>query len=184
MWADDERETWTTGKHEAYLQFLCRRTHNTEATAYDLLEDLQGKQIPAVLAHSYLRDPSDQSSGELSQFLNRPGLLLEYVEGFPLTDLAEQRPKEDWQYVCDEAIRIVHLINERGVCNKDIKTLSFIVRDDHDVGKLRVYMIDFGLCAFRSEAEDEIELRGLQADEDQEGAVGRVMESRLDGGFK
>lgn len=45
-------------------------------------------------------------------------------------------------------------------------------------------MIDFGLCMFRSQAKDGTEFTEWQADQDEEGATGRVMQTKLQGGYK
>lgn len=133
-WADEERDEWTKVEHEAYLQFWCRKTCNTERTVYDLLRDLQGKHVPTVFARPCIRDTSDPVSGSASGYLDRPGLLLEYIQGFPLTDLASRQPREDWQGLCEEAILILHLISQKGICNKDVRTRSFILRPNKRAG--------------------------------------------------
>lgn len=184
-WVDDEhREMWNREQHEAYLQYLCRRTYNTESDAYSLLHDMQGKHVPRLFARLLLR--SSDSSAAHEMYLDCPGILLEYIQGFPLTDLADNAPEKDWQYICEDAIRIVHLIGDRGICNRDVTTRSFIVREDPGPGPrtFKVFMTDFGLCVFRSQAKNDREFNEWQADEDEEGAVGRVVETRLKGGFK
>ena len=180
-WADDQRETWNEAQHEAYLQYLCRRTYDMEKDAYKKLHDMQGKHIPRLFARPVLQSSSD--SGSANEYLDCPAILLEYIEGFPLTTLADNAPKKDWQSVCEDAIRVVHMIGDRGICNKDVRTRSFIVREDPETKKFDVFMIDFGLCVFRSQAKSDREFNEWQADEDEEGAVGRVMERNLKGGF-
>jgi hypothetical protein len=44
-------------------------------------------------------------------------------------------------------------------------------------------MIDFGLCVFRSQAKSDREFNLWQAEQDEEGACGCVMEDYLKGGF-
>jgi hypothetical protein len=179
-WADEEDMNWTKAQREAYLQYACHRIYKTEKEAYKNLHDIQGKHIPRLLARPFL-PLSD--SGIANKYLDCPGLLLDYIQGFPLTDLADEAPKEDWQYVCEDAVRVVNLIGDRGVCNQDVKTRSFIVSKDPSTGKLKVFMIDFGLCMFRSQAKSDREFNAWQADYDEEGACGRVMEHNLKGGF-
>ncbi|KAN0081159.1 hypothetical protein V8E54_004363 [Elaphomyces granulatus] len=82
------------------------------------------------------------------------------------------------QYVCEDAIRVVHMIGDQGVCNRDVKTRSFIVCKDPGTGKWKVFMTDFGLCFFRSQAKSDREFNSWQADEDEEGPAGRGFEYR------
>jgi hypothetical protein len=179
-WADKEHVKWTRAQHEAYLQYACHRIYKTEKEAYKNLHDIQGKHIPRLHARPCLQ-LSD--SGLPNKYLDCPGLLLDYIQGFPLTFLADEAPKEDWQYVCEDAIRVVNLIGDRGVCNRDVKTRSFIVSKYPSTGMLKVFMIDFGLCLFRSQAKSDREFNMWQAVEDEEGACGCVMEYNLKGGF-
>ena len=41
--------------------------------------------------------------------------MLEYVQGFHLTNLEEFAPKAAWQQICDEAIRIINRIGDRDI---------------------------------------------------------------------
>jgi hypothetical protein len=178
-WADEPRE-WNDAQCEAYLQYICHRTYKMEKEAYKNLRDIQGKHVPRLLARPFLQL---SGSGLANKYFDCPGILLEYIQGFPLTDLADNAPKKDWQYVCEDAIRVVHMIGDRGVCNRDVKTRSFIVCKE-GTGKWKVFMIDFGLCFFRSQAKSDREFNGWQATVDEEGATGRVMEWNLKGGFE
>jgi hypothetical protein len=51
-------------------------------------------------------------------------------------------------------------------------------------GKLKVFMTDFGMCLLRGQAKSDKEFNAWQAEEDEEGAIGLVMQSNLKGGFK
>jgi hypothetical protein len=76
------------------------------------------------------------------------------------------------------------MIGDQGVCNRDVKTRSFIVCKDPGTGKWKVFMTDFGLCFFRSQAKSDREFNSWQADEDEEGPAGRVMQNNLKRGFR
>lgn len=101
-----------------------------------------------------------------------------------MTDIALHAPREDWQQICEEAIQIVNRIGDRDIRNEDIKTRSFIVRKDPNTEQFKVFMIDFGACVLRRPDEDDDEWREWKAMQDEEGAIGMVMQSKLDGGFK
>lgn len=66
--------------------------------------------------------------------------------------------------------------------NKDVKTKNIIMRKEPE-GKFKVVMIDFALCHFRREYKSEEDWREFKAYEDEEGAVGYVMQRYLQGGF-
>lgn len=86
---------------------------------YDILKDIQGKTIPQLFASVTITScSSPQGSNE---YLDIPGILLQYINGFPLTAVAAHAPKETWQSLCEEAIQIVHLMNDRGTLNQDVK---------------------------------------------------------------
>ncbi|OXV11716.1 hypothetical protein Egran_00522 [Elaphomyces granulatus] len=69
-------------QREAYLQYACHRIYKTEKEAYKNLHDIQGKHIPRLLARPFLQ-LSD--SGLANKYLDCPGILLENIQGFPLT---------------------------------------------------------------------------------------------------
>ena len=184
-WADECYQSWSKAEKEAYCQHLCHRIFKTEREAYSLLKSLQGKHIPRVYDEVYL-EPNmlSNSYSEHDYRHNHPGMILEYIQGFPLTDLDINIPKPFWQSICDQAISVVHLVGKNGVCNEDLRTRNFIVRLNGDEADFGVFMIDFGKCSFRQDAKDLNEFREWQAHQDEEGAVGRVMETKLGDGYK
>ncbi|KAF1962645.1 hypothetical protein CC80DRAFT_521704 [Byssothecium circinans] len=181
-WAEKERKNWNKAQHEAFLQYSCRKFYNVEAEVYDRLYDVQGKDVPRFFARLSMDPPSNSTLD--GEYLGIPGILLKFIRGFPLTDIANHAPRDDWQYICEDSIHIVNLIGDRGIRNGDVKTRNFLVRKNADTRKFKVFMIDFGLCTFRKQNEDDREWRELKALEDEEGAVGLVMERKLNGGFK
>lgn len=175
----ENRSKWSKTQHEANLQFLCRGIYHTEKQAYEIMRDLQGKHVPRVFAYPWL-----QLSNSANAHLDSPGILMEYVQGYPLTDIEDNAPKEDWQYICDEAIQIIQLICVRGVLNHDIKPRSFKVYQNPDMKMPKLCMMDFGQCTFRRKEESTRVFREMQALEDEEGAIGYIMEGKLKGGYK
>lgn len=85
-------------------------------------------------------------------------------------------------------IRIINLIGGRGIRDEDVKTRSFIVRNNPSKYGPRttptdVVMIDFGSCVLRTKDQDDRDWREWKAMQDEEGAIGMVMERKLNGGF-
>ncbi|KAE8337609.1 hypothetical protein BDV24DRAFT_139881 [Aspergillus arachidicola] len=83
---------------------------------------------------------------------------------------------------CEQAICIVHHIGDRGILNEDVKTRSFTIQNNSE-GMFKMLMLDFALCDFRRDYKSEEEWWEWKATQDEEGAVGFVMQSKLQGGF-
>ena len=169
---------------EAWLKYFSHYFYVTESDVYTRLQKLQGEDIPHLAARVLLKSSSNTTG--FYKYLDCPRIILEFLEGFALTDIEQHAPAADWQHICEEAIRIINKISDHGIRNEDVNTRSFIIGRDLVSGttQYKVCMIDFGACILREPNEDEQVWRYLKADQDEEGAVGKVMESNLRGGFK
>ncbi|THY81757.1 hypothetical protein D6C92_10259 [Aureobasidium pullulans] len=194
---------WSAAKWEAYLQWQSTAYYEMEKKAYELMTDLQGKDVPKMFGEVFLdlpfgvqedididipdHDEEDSASinwaGSDPLISSIPGLLLQHVDGFHLTDLSANPPREHWQSTVDSAIAALHRIQDCGILNRDVNTRSFII----DPVTHKAKMIDFGLVSFRKNAQDHEEWDRAQATMDEEGAVGLLMQSYLEeqagGGF-
>lgn len=173
---------WNSSEEETYLHDYMQGLYETEIQVYDTLTDMQGNDIPRLFSCVTMPSFSPTQNNLVSDYIDIPGILLQYVEGFPLTDIALCAPRDSWQSICEDAIRIVHLVGDRGILNEDVKTRSFVVQS-RPGNRFHVFMIDFALCNFREEYPDEIEWEKCKARQDEEGAVGFVMQKNLQGGF-
>ncbi|KAJ5714368.1 uncharacterized protein N7483_011549 [Penicillium malachiteum] len=126
-------EPWNKVQEEAYLHDHLLDLYKTELMVYNLLKDLQGKDIPGLFATVLIPGTDTDILEPVTQGF--PGILSKHIEGFPLTNIAHHAPKETWQSICDEAIRILHLLGDRGILNEDVKTRSFIVNLDSEQPK-------------------------------------------------
>jgi serine/threonine protein kinase len=70
------------------------------------------------------------------------------------------------------------MIMRRGVRNRDVKPRNTLIFQSGFHGKFKVVMIDFGACVIRT-TESDRDWRAEEAYEDQEGAVGQLMEHLL-----
>ncbi|KAJ5245117.1 hypothetical protein N7489_005213 [Penicillium chrysogenum] len=175
-----EGSTWSAAMDETYLHDHMLDLYKTEVQVYNTLKEIQGTDIPKLLASAVIPIPClGQTS---SEYTDIPGILLQYIEGFPLTDIEEYTPRESWQAICEDAIRVINRIGDLGILNEDVKTRSFIVRKDAGNG-FKVTMIDFALCKFRQDYKDVYDWDKWKSIQDEEGAVGYVMQRRLKGGF-
>lgn len=182
FWLGDNWPDWSKAQQEAYLQKISVDSYNVEKRAYGLLQDMQGNQIPHIFAHVSVR-----SSDEPNEYLDPPGFVLEYIEGYRLTELERKAPRKAWQGVCDEALQIVHAISDHGTCNQEVRPRSFVVHEmlsGPGTKEYKVFMTDFGMCLFRSDARNEKEFEFWQSDADEEGNLSVAMQQRLDGGFQ
>ncbi|KAG9580835.1 hypothetical protein KCU77_g12048, partial [Aureobasidium melanogenum] len=185
---------WSVAKREPYLQWDATNTYETEKKAYEHMAKLQGEDVPRVFGEvvldqsAALQNQSDdgeagkdeaesihQDSDINPQVVNMPGILIQYIDGFHLTDLHEHLPQDCWQPIVDTSIETLHHIQECGILNRDVNTRSFMV---HPLTH-KVMMIDFGIVLFRQDFEDDREWERLQAQEDEEGAVGLPMQTSL-----
>lgn len=174
--------TWSTSQEETYFHDYMQGLYETETQAYDTLTDMQGNDIPRLFSRVTMPIPTPARNNLLSEYIDIPGVLLQYIEGFPLTDIAICAPRDSWQTICEDAIRIVNRVGDRGILNEDVKTRSFVVQSRPE-NQYHVFMIDFALCDFREEYPDETEWEKCKARQDEEGAVGFVMQKALQGGF-
>ncbi|EAS37153.3 uncharacterized protein CIMG_02507 [Coccidioides immitis RS] len=187
--SEDEKRAFRISLDEEYLDDLAKEIHDTETKAYRRLEGLQGKIIPRLFANVRMRadfSPNTSLPTKDNKSCDEPvipGLLLQHIPGFQLRQLSLKAPRKMWQSICDEALRIVNDVGDCGIINEDVKPRNFVVRDDRPQGNFTVYMIDFGVCAFREQVEDEESWRMLQAHGDEEGAIGYAMQGKLNGGF-
>jgi hypothetical protein len=195
---------WSAAKREAYLQWDTTDAYETEKKAYKQMIDLQGEDVPKIFGEVVVGQPSafqgqeqngaveldeddDRSAQEDSKsttsseddanphLVNIPGILMQHIDGFILTDLHEYLPMDCWQSIVDTAIEKLARIEESGILNRDVNTRSFMV----DPLSRKVMMIDFGMVTFREDAEDDAEWERLQAHSAAEEAIGLLMRSFL-----
>jgi hypothetical protein len=176
--------TWSSAENEAFLQDYCVDTFEDEADVYDVLRDYQGAEIPVLLGSVQLKgspSSSEDIAHEHGDLLNINGLLLEYIPGITFAEINEENlPRTSWQDVVDQAIRITHIFSDSNILNEDVRPANIIATPDStkECGH-RAVMIDFGLCRFREEGEPESDWGRAKHTQDEEGAVGMVMATRL-----
>lgn len=64
---------------------------------------MQGIDIPLFFDRVSINSLSNVLELE-KEYLDCPGILLEIIDSFTLSELADHAPRETWQKVCDEAI--------------------------------------------------------------------------------
>ncbi|KAJ5091352.1 hypothetical protein NUU61_006222 [Penicillium alfredii] len=162
---DSDGHDLTPAECEAYLHHRMQQLYKIEVEAYHAPEDIQGKYVPQFFASVTLPVPASSNEIPFREWVDIPGILIEYIEGFSLIDLGTCAPPEVWQRVGDEAIRIVHAISDRGILNEDVQWGSFIVNPNKNY---EVRMTDFANCKFRREFGDDEGWRKWQAYRDED----------------
>ena len=172
---------WTIAQNEVYLYSICSDMYDAECAAYDRLKHLQGKEIPLLNAQVTLRMPKSSLNDSTSHFYSIKGILLEHIAGFTLAELIDKAPREAWQDLCNEAVRLVQRCNDHNILNEDVRPSNIIVcplsssnRSEH-----RVVLIDFAQCRFRRPNESDHDWGRAKWTQDEEGAIGYVMKKRL-----
>lgn len=171
--------TLSAAQSEAWMNQVMMDLYETEVKAYVTLSDVQGDVVPRLIGLVTASSSRSVSPGPLNQSTAIPGILFQYIRGFPLKDLARHAPKELWDGICYDAMQLLRVTGEHGILNQDVQPRNVIVkkfRADH----YKPFMIDFAICRFREEAKDEEEWRRWRVEEDEEGELGRAMENHLD----
>lgn len=183
---EEPEEGWNTAENETYLYSLCMDMFGAETTVYDKLERYQGQQIPRLFAPVKLSiepraNNDDDTFPADDEFFQVYGILIELIPGFTLAELDEEKaPSSSWQAIVDQAIRNVHILSNHNILNADVRSSNILVSPkDTSQGEYRVTMIDFAQCRFREEDESDLQWGRAKWSQDEEGAVGVVMKSRL-----
>ena len=123
---DFQEETegdWDDAENEAFLADKLLKLYTTETTTYNALRNYQGCVIPRLSAEINLDLTPPNANGEDSQpeeLFRVKGILLQYIDGFCLSGLADRAPQSSWQNIVDQAISIVHVLGR--TCSSDNNT--------------------------------------------------------------
>ncbi|KAH6867726.1 hypothetical protein B0T10DRAFT_502161 [Thelonectria olida] len=175
----DTEDDWDTAENEAYLADELRKCFNSEIAIYSCLQQHQGKIIPRFLAGITLGVPPPDAAltTQQQELYQLKGILLQYLSGFSLSSMVQNAPRSSWQDIVDQAIRIVHVLGDNNILNADVRPDNFVVVPKDQA--YRVFMIDFGQCRLRRKDESDAEWGRAKWTQDEEGAVGAVMRSRM-----
>jgi serine/threonine protein kinase len=166
---------WDVPKREAYFYAKSTRSHEVELEIYDRLVDMQGIHVPTIFADVRLA-PQHCTTGRdesLTQHTEVRAILMEYIPGFPLSDIITEVPESDWASICDQAVDVVMNIADSDFINFDVKTRNIIVRRS-EAGSYQVFYLDFGECGFRDPSDSDEVWRERKRRTDEEGAVGYI----------
>lgn len=171
-----DSDEWSSSQKEVFNYNRCSTMYNAEFEVYNALIDLQGKCIPRFYASVRLQ--SITGNLDHSEFFTLSGILIEYVDGFSLSDIKQWAPKEAWQGICDETVRAVNTISTRDVLNMDVRPDNCLVRKTTE-SEYQAVIIDFGHSELREKYETGEDWMQAKFGQDEEGCIGVVMSSRL-----
>ncbi|KAK7756173.1 hypothetical protein SLS62_001765 [Diatrype stigma] len=171
---------WSDGQNEAYLTYKLQQSYDAERAIYAALEEYQGVYIPRLLlpVNRNIMPTGVSQPSEGSEVYHIKGLLLQYLEGFKLSEIEDYAPPSSWQEIVDQAIHIVRVLDSKSILNYDVHPNNFLVvpRDD---GDYQVFMVDLAHCRLRREDESDREWGRAKCLEDEEGRIGDTMQVML-----
>ncbi|KAJ4991747.1 hypothetical protein SVAN01_02862 [Stagonosporopsis vannaccii] len=182
---DDEKDS--NAYDEMYFQVQCLKMYRAELEVYRKARrhGIDGDDVPRFI--SSVRVPPNYTSRyhktECSSIKGIPGVLLQYLPGFPLKNLycTSLRPpplRKHWKLIIDDGLRIVqYFMQNMEIRNLDQSTTrNTVVHWDPVDQKWKCKLIDFGHCEFRPQGMSKWEWRRRQAALDEEAAVARHMQ--------
>lgn len=146
---DEEEDGLSEGvqawAQEARLQHAVLDDWGKERTAYERLRSMQGQEIPFMYAAMMIDAP-----GKPSDIISLPcgALLLEYIDGQSLEDVAQYLPPSEFHKIYQATLAILHRIARLGVVNRDAVARDWLLRKDAGSGYQPV-QVDFGQARMR-----------------------------------
>lgn len=182
--SDENFMTDDSAQGEVFLQEHCSSLYENELSTYKRLQNLQGAEIPQLFTSvTYLPCAPDGGGEDIpSEFKEVKGILIELISGFPLAELADNAPRESWQMICNQAVRIVHRISDHNILNQDtsLENVMVIPRGNNaEENAYRVVMLDFAECRFRQEDDSEEDWAYENSSWPHDVAIGAVMKEKL-----
>jgi len=177
---EDGHRTMASGEFETYLALWARKRYNAEVEVYKRLPHLQGRRIPrlyGVVVYPHARYIPDLI----------PGLLLEHTPSIPMPSLIRHDPPYPYDLIrgaLDDAVRLVHEMNDQGVLNENISLDGIHVRQSYldawdtvsgaSDASPSCFLTGLSHCRFRKPDESEENWRAIKWAVDEEGTIGHA----------
>ena len=179
---DDDENPWGVPETETALSERMREIWQTEVKVYKRLAQHQGRRIPKLYAAvTFHIGPDDDDDDDDDEVFDIPGIIIEYIDGFRLSDLADNTDSSEWNRLVNRAVDVTgEILNDSDVLNEDVRPDNMMVcRDTTWEGGYRLCMIDFGVCRFRGEDEEIEEWGQAKHVQDEEDGMGDIMRVKL-----
>ncbi|KAM0548324.1 hypothetical protein ACHAO7_006749 [Fusarium culmorum] len=178
-YVEDGDSDWDEAEDEAFIDDEERKLYEAEIAVYDRLKEYQGICIPKILATVKLDIPPPNAAltAQQRELHQQKGLLLQYLPGPTIQEMIVETPDAPWRNIVDQALKIVSILGDHDVLNKDMRLENLIVVPKNDT--YQVFMIDFGLSRLRYPGEPIEDWGRAKSDCDEEGFVGLMMQIKL-----
>lgn len=175
---------------ELYFQVHSLKMYRTELEVYRRARShhIDGLDVPRFI--SSVRIPpvynSKHCNPTSTSIKGTPGILLQYIPGFPMTDLYNTpfplAPLTTWPSIINDGLRIVQYYTQHMSMRNldDCIPRNNVVHWDPISSAWKCKLIDFGHCMFRGADERRWDWRYGQALTDDEGAIARWMAIELE----
>ncbi|KAI0808478.1 hypothetical protein GGR55DRAFT_651561 [Xylaria sp. FL0064] len=173
-------------EEEAEFYYKIHKRYTNEVRVYDKLKCLQGRGIPRFFEPVTLQMPSAPLDLE-SRYFQVPGILIEKIEGFNLSNLVTEMPTgppELWAEIVQKGTDLATRINRSGVLDEDSQPRNALVTRGED-NTYQVWRIDFGEASLESDLiyyrDDEPDLfKQCATTAGNPCAIGLVMASKVE----
>ena len=179
--SSDEIDDWGIVENEADASQQMVGYLRSESEAYHSLRHHQGSLIPRLYGEVTFQTKPQDDLGQSPELFDVPGILLEYIDGFRLSDLAKHTEQTEWNYLVNRAVEVTgEVLNLSNVLNQDVRPENMMVcRDPSYERGYRLVMVDFGICEFRADYDSLEEWGRAKAKQDEGGALGMIMKAKL-----
>ncbi|KAL2204470.1 hypothetical protein CC79DRAFT_1132939 [Sarocladium strictum] len=175
-----DKDPWAVAEREVAITTDMERFAKAEVETYEIFKEHQGSLIPQFYTAVTLSTVVGEDLGLSPELFDFSGILIEYIDGFCMTDLALHVPESQWPSMVDRAGEVVStVINTGSVVNTDVRPENALVcRDDKYDGGWRFVMIDFAMCKTREDETDD-EWGSRKDRQDEENALSAKMWIKL-----
>jgi hypothetical protein len=172
---EDVKDIWKDPQWETWVYAFSQKMYEIEAEVFRRMEHRGGVDIPQLVAFVDLPCSKSNDPHLRNVIDDVPGILMQYLPGFPLTDLythptSRDVPRDQWRPLVLFMRATIKRMRKRGIGNRDIDHRNTVVCWDPISGRFRLVLIDFGHCFFRGEDMSEVDWWKKQWETD-EGAM-------------
>ena len=167
---------WLITQYEKWLHDRCSKLYASEVKAYDLLRQMQGKNIPKLFATVTLQYDSS-SQNKYQHYFEAPGILMEYIQGINLMDICDHLDSSLWVSIVESATSLVGRMGDLNFINYDVHPSHVFVREVKYQNKSHYepVMIDFAISRIRGANESDEDWYEDKLDWDEENVIGQIM---------